>query len=826
MVSPRAYAEPVSGRKYVPMIDLVKMLDEHSTSIATICDDSDVVIYKQPGRRDRLVDDVDVSRVSSLVQKRQEMRDKYVSVTKIAKDRGRDLKYVKRLCKDAKVEIKRLGKGNSVKYGYVANSDISKLDAVEDERVKIDRGFQSLFYVADQLNVDHKTLRRKCVKNSIEIHKFNVKSGDYISNGDVCALGGANVVHENMRTGSRFFGKSSYSYKMLGYQTLNSLVRSWGAVFNVLKSYLGPLNIDFKQKGKVLYISDRRVEDLRKLHDKEERIKKTCRSYDSLAVELGLGRKKIVNHSKKFNLKIEKLVNGREFLTPESVSALKFFFNDLMIFNSLADEFGTHYNSLENICGLAGIPVFSIKNFKGSYILKSHADLLRQSWVPCKGNKAGFLQDAASRVLCLDSIVDYDDFYFDELKSLYRKEFDVEALAVPVTPVFEFVTSEVESEVRKKRVESSEVKLCKIVQSKKLRDVNLDIESVEEEKRLVLRSKDLNKKSRRSVKRKGSSKKRNSKKRLKELKRPVERPDYNRAFDVKARNFVTRSYVADVRKQKIPTIEEERNLAMAVKVKGSESEEGKKLVSSNTPFAMNIASQFFRKFRLNTNTKEHATYTLMDLVQEANIGLLNAVPKFDRGKGVKFVTYAKWWINKRLIAYGAEHYDVIRLPKRKGVEVVRLENAVRKLRAQGEVVTEEVLSVSMGMHKDEVKDLMKASRARKLKSLDCLVKKGDFKSATFGDTIPDESMNVYDVVEGKNKNEALLKVVESLGNKKQELVMRLKWGLDDGIIKTLQEVGDVMGLTRERIRQIEVEALKKLRHPSRVRGLRDFYESE
>ena len=270
-------------------------------------------------------------------------------------------------------------------------------------------------------------------------------------------------------------------------------------------------------------------------------------------------------------------------------------------------------------------------------------------------------------------------------------------------------------------------------------------------------------------------------------------------------------YLKEIGRVPLLTPDEEVQLALDIKEGGPKGERAKQRLSeANLRLVVSIAKRYVGR-----------GMQFLDLIQEGNLGLIKAVEKFDHTKGFKFSTYATWWIRQAITRAIADQARTIRIP----VHMVETINKVKKVSSQllhenGHEPSAEEIAERLEMPVDKVREIMRV--AQEPVSLETPI--GEEEDSHLGDFIPDDEAPVpAEAASQTLLKEQLAEVLKTL-TPREEKVLRLRFGQEDGRPRTLEEVGKEFNVTRERIRQIEAKALRKLRHPSRSKKLRDFLD--
>lgn len=273
-------------------------------------------------------------------------------------------------------------------------------------------------------------------------------------------------------------------------------------------------------------------------------------------------------------------------------------------------------------------------------------------------------------------------------------------------------------------------------------------------------------------------------------------------------NDPVRMYLKEI--GRVPLLTAEEEIELARRIQNNDEEAKRRLAEANLRLVVSIAKRYVGRGML-----------FLDLIQEGNMGLIKAVEKFDHTKGFKFSTYATWWIRQAITRAIADQARTIRIPVHMVETINKLIRVSRQLLQDlGREPTPEEIAKEMELSPEKVREIMKI--AQEPVSLETPI--GEEDDSHLGDFIEDqEALAPSEAAAYELLKEQLEDVLDTL-TEREENVLRLRFGLDDGRTRTLEEVGKVFGVTRERIRQIEAKALRKLRHPSRSKRLKDFLE--
>ncbi|MEI7555103.1 MAG: RNA polymerase sigma factor RpoD [Chloroflexota bacterium] len=287
-------------------------------------------------------------------------------------------------------------------------------------------------------------------------------------------------------------------------------------------------------------------------------------------------------------------------------------------------------------------------------------------------------------------------------------------------------------------------------------------------------------------------------------------PDLDIAFDLEGMSIddPVRMYLREI--GRVPLLTAAKEVDLAKRMEAGDDEARRHLTEANLRLVVSVAKKYIGR-----------GMSLLDLIQEGNIGLIRAVEKFDYRKGYKFSTYATWWIRQAITRAIADQARTIRIPVHMVETINRLIRTSRRLVQElGRDPTSDEIAREMGLPAEKVREIIKISQEPV--SLETPI--GEEEDSHLGDFIEDQkALAPADAASHQLLKEQVEDVLDSL-TQRERRVLQLRFGLDDGRSRTLEEVGREFGVTRERIRQIEAKALRKLRHPSRSKKLKDYLE--
>ena len=268
-----------------------------------------------------------------------------------------------------------------------------------------------------------------------------------------------------------------------------------------------------------------------------------------------------------------------------------------------------------------------------------------------------------------------------------------------------------------------------------------------------------------------------------------------------------RQYLRDI--GKVPLLNAEQEIDLAKRVEAGERIAKDKLISANLRLVVSIAKKYVGR-----------GMSLLDLIEEGNIGLMRAVEKYDWRRGYKFSTYATWWIRQAITRAIADQARTIRIPVHMVETINRFNRTQRRLMQElGREPTPEEVAEILGMDPAKAREIVKVSQ----EPTSLATPVGDEDDSQLGDFIPDERSRPEEQATRELLKDQIDEVLDSL-SPREKRVLQLRFGLEDGKLRTLEEVGREFGVTRERIRQIEAKAIRKLKHPTRAKKLRDYLD--